>query len=48
MNDRTYIQLNAVNILTISLCALLGYGLLVTAAKLLDMMRGASSPGAGA
>lgn len=43
--DRSYIQLNAVNIVTISLCALLGYGLLVTAAKLLDKLRGRKSEG---
>jgi hypothetical protein len=39
-DERTYIGLNAVNVITITLCGLLGYGLLVGASMLYSKMSG--------
>jgi hypothetical protein len=38
--ERVYIQLNAANIITIGLCVLLGYGLLVGSSILYAKMKG--------
>jgi hypothetical protein len=37
--ERVYIQLNAPNIITIGLCVLLGYGLLVGSSMLYSKMK---------
>lgn len=38
--DQTFIRLNIVNVITISIAALLGYGLLVGASMLLKRIQG--------
>lgn len=42
-DERTYIQLNANNVITITLCGLLGYGLLVGSTMLFSKMTGKSN-----
>ena len=42
-DERTFIQLNAINVITITICGLLGYGLLVGASMLYSKMSGKAS-----
>jgi hypothetical protein len=44
--DRTLLTLTPANVITITLCGLLGYGLIVLAAKLYAKMTGATMTGA--